>query len=158
MMFSSICLLSTMFIIKNALGFLIQNATVVQNRDNFITKCHSYYKMLLYLYLFFYLLSQQSDALNSLIPNVLESCQAFSLSMIPSIGTFCFFFQITTGKLLTQLIVAPTACAFSWRRHSRLFQRCCQFVLIFHPCRKSVFRNTIYCCHVLICRYLFQVF
>ena len=46
-------------------------------------------------------------------------------------------------------LIVPTACAFPWRRHSFVFQRSCQFVLIFYPCRKSVFRDTILCCHVL---------
>ena len=46
-------------------------------------------------------------------------------------------------------LIIPTACAFPWRRHSFVFQRSCQFVLIFYPCRKSVFRDTILCCHVL---------
>ena len=65
---------------------------VVQKRAN--------KKLLLYLYLFFHLLSRQSDALNSLIPNVFANSKAFSLSMIPSIGLFGFFFQQTSGKLL----------------------------------------------------------
>ena len=32
-------------LLQNALGFLLQNAIVIKNCDNFITKCNSYYKM-----------------------------------------------------------------------------------------------------------------
>ena len=31
--------------LQNALGFLLQNATVITKCDDFITKCDSYYKM-----------------------------------------------------------------------------------------------------------------
>ena len=63
---------------------------VVQKRAN--------KKLLLYLYLFFHLLSQQSDALNSLIPNVFANSKAFSVSMIPSIGTFWLLSPINQQK------------------------------------------------------------
>ena len=32
-------------LLQNALGFLLQNATVIANCDDFITKCDSYYKI-----------------------------------------------------------------------------------------------------------------
>ena len=32
-------------LLQTASGFLLQNATVIKNCDNFITKCDSYYKM-----------------------------------------------------------------------------------------------------------------
>ena len=72
--------------------FFVKIFNVVQKRAN--------KKLLLYLYLFFQLMSQQSDALNSLILNVFTNSKAFSLSVIPSIGTFGFFFQQTSGKLI----------------------------------------------------------
>ena len=133
------------------LKFFVKIFNVVQKRAN--------KKLLLYLYLFFHLLCLQSHALNSLIPNVFANSKAFSLSMIQSIRTSAFF---PSGKPMKNcfiyLVVAPTVCDFSWRKHSFLFQRSCQFVLIFHPCRKSVFRDSILCCNVFFCHSLFQVF
>ena len=32
-------------LLQNASGFLLPNATVITNCDNFVTKCDSYYKM-----------------------------------------------------------------------------------------------------------------
>ena len=131
--------------------FFVKIFNVVQKRAN--------KKLLLYLYLFFHLLSVQSHALNSLIPNVFANSKAFSLSMIQSIRTSAFFPSRKPMKnCFIYLVVAPTACDFSWRKHSFLFQRSCKFVLIFHPCRKSVFRNSILCCNVFFCHSLFQVF
>ena len=43
-------------------------------------------------------MSQQSDALNSLILNVFTNSKAFSLSVIPSIGTFWFLFPTNQWK------------------------------------------------------------
>ena len=101
-------------------------------------------ELLLYLYLFFHLLSQQSNALNSLVSKFFACFKTFSLCVIPSIGTFWLLFPTNQWKTaFIYLVVAPTAYAFSWRRHSFLFQRSCQFVLIFHPCRK-VFIGTPY--------------
>ena len=74
---------------------LCKNINVVQKRAN--------KKLLLYLYLFFHLLSQQSDALNSLVPNVSANSKAFSLSMIPSIGIFWLLFP--TNQLKTVLSI-----------------------------------------------------
>ena len=73
-------------------NFFVKIFNVVEKRAN--------KKSLLYLYLFLYLLSQQPDALNSLIPNVFTNFKASSLNMIPSNGFFGFFFQQTSGKLL----------------------------------------------------------
>ena len=53
---------------------------------------------MLYLYLLFLLLSQQSDALNSLIPDVFANSNTFSLSMIPSIGAFWLLFPTNKWK------------------------------------------------------------
>ena len=68
---------------------------------------------MLYLYLFFHLLNQQSNPLNSLIPKVFSNSKAFSLSMIPSVGMFWLFFLQTSGKLLY---------LFGRRRRSFLFE------------------------------------
>ena len=62
--------------------------SVVQKRAN--------RNLLLYLRYFFHLLSQKSDALNSLIP--FSNSKAFSLSMIPSIGTFWLLFPTNQWK------------------------------------------------------------
>ena len=47
---------------------------------------------------FFHQLSQQFDALNSLILNVSPNSKSFSLSMIPSIGTFWLLFPKNQRK------------------------------------------------------------
>ena len=48
------------------------------------------------LYLFFQLLNQQSDALNSVTPNAFANSKAFSFIMIPSVGIFGFYFRQTS--------------------------------------------------------------
>ena len=70
--------------------YFVKIFNVVQKRAN--------KKLLLYLYLFFHLLSQQSDALNSLIHNVFANSKAFSLCMIPSFGTFWLLFPTNQWK------------------------------------------------------------
>ena len=57
-------------------------------------------QLLLHLYLFFHLLSPQSDTLNSLITNIFADSKAFSLSMIPSIGTYWLLFPTNQWKTL----------------------------------------------------------
>ena len=60
---------------------------------------------MLYLLIFFHLLNQQSDALNSLIPNVFANSKPFYLSMILSIGIFWLLFP--TNQQKTALSIWP---------------------------------------------------
>ena len=69
--------------------FLLKIFNVVQKRAN---------KKLLLKNLFFHLLNQQSDALNSLIPSFFANSKAFSFSMIPSIGTFWLLYPTNHWK------------------------------------------------------------
>ena len=69
-------------------------------------------KLLLYSYLYFDLLSQQSVALNFLIPDVFANSKGLSLSMIPSIGTFWLLFQQTSGKLLYLFVCSSHSVCF----------------------------------------------
>ena len=70
--------------------FIVKIFSAVQKRAN--------KKLLLFVYFFFHLLSLKSDALNSLILNVFANSKAFSLSMIPSTGTFWLLFPTNQWK------------------------------------------------------------
>ena len=72
---------------RNMVEILCKNIHVVQKRTNKM--------LLLFLYLYIHLLSQQSNALNSLNLNVFENSKAF---MIPLVGTFWGFFPTNQRK------------------------------------------------------------
>ena len=93
----------------------------------------------LYLYLFFHLLSQQFDALNSLIPNVFANSKAFSLSMIPSIGLFGFFFQQTSGKLLYLFGCSSHSVCFFVKKTFLSFPKKLSVSTYFSPMQKECF-------------------
>ena len=65
------------------------------------------------MYLFFHLLSQQSNALNFLISKFFASFKAFSLCVIPSIGTFWLLFPTNQWKTAFIYLVVEDIPFFS---------------------------------------------
>ena len=69
--------------------------------------------MLLYIYLFFHVLSQQSYALNSLIPNVFANSKAFFKCDPVNWNFLATFLNKRKENYFIYLVVAPTVCAYS---------------------------------------------